>query len=114
VELLRHQFRHGEPALPLRHSARNALQLTAGEDSDAEWTDDVLIVISELVQDVNKHTRSAGELIVSIRPRSRAGRGGRRQHHRLAPAKARTFAARRPGTAANRRHLPAIGCPHLP
>ncbi|GAA2576838.1 hypothetical protein GCM10010435_61230 [Winogradskya consettensis] len=68
VELLRHQFRHGAPALPLRHSARSALQPAAGQEPDAEWIDDVMIVISELVQNVSQHTRSHGELIVSIQP----------------------------------------------
>ena len=66
VELLRRQFRHGEPALPLRHSARDALQLSVGDKPDADWIDDVLIVISELVQNVSQHTRSHGELVLSI------------------------------------------------
>ena len=68
VELLRHQFRHGEPALPLRHSARSALQRSADGKPDAGWIDDVLIVISELVQNVSQHTHSDGELIITIQP----------------------------------------------
>jgi hypothetical protein len=67
VEILRHQFRHGEPALPLRHSARTALR-SVDDHPDAPWIDDVLVVVSELVQNVSKHTRSSGELIISVQP----------------------------------------------
>lgn len=50
----------------MRHAARDVLQRSAGADHDTAWIDDALIVISELVQNVTQHTRSHGELIVSI------------------------------------------------
>ena len=68
VEVLRRRFRNGEPASPLRHSARAALLRSACDDPDAEWIDDVLIVISELVQNVSQHTRGDGELVVTVAP----------------------------------------------
>ncbi len=68
VELVRHRFRPGDPAMPLRHSARDALHRSADATPDAEWIDDVLIVVSELVQNVSKHTRTSGELIISMQP----------------------------------------------
>jgi hypothetical protein len=66
MEVVRSRFDNGDPAQPLRHSARSALRESAAVDPDAEWIDDVLIVISELVQNVSQHTRSGGELILSI------------------------------------------------
>jgi anti-sigma regulatory factor (Ser/Thr protein kinase) len=66
AELLRHQFHYGEPARPMRHSARDALRRALGDDHDEDCIDDVLIVISELVQNVGQHTHSHGELIVTI------------------------------------------------
>ncbi|MDG4795528.1 ATP-binding protein [Micromonospora sp. WMMD1082] len=68
VEVLRRRFRNGDPASPLRHSARAALLPSACDDPDAEWIDDVLIVISELVQNVSQHTRGDGELVVTVAP----------------------------------------------
>lgn len=68
MEIVRRQFRNGDPALPLRHGARNALQESTGQHGGADWIDDVLIVISELVQNVTQHTRSPGELVVSVEP----------------------------------------------
>ena len=37
-------------------------------EPDPEWVDDALLVISELVQNVSQHTRSAGKLIITIEP----------------------------------------------
>ncbi|GLZ00049.1 ATP-binding protein [Actinoplanes sp. NBRC 103695] len=68
MEIVRRQFRNGDPARPLRHGARSALREASGEHGDAEWIDDVLIVISELVQNVTQHTHSPGELVVSVEP----------------------------------------------
>jgi hypothetical protein len=67
TEVLRRRFGHGDPAMPLRHDARAALR-AAGADHRAEWLDDVLMVISELVQNVSQHTPAGGELIVSREP----------------------------------------------
>ncbi|GAA1630683.1 ATP-binding protein [Actinoplanes couchii] len=66
VELLRHRFRNGERAMPMRHSARDALHRRMSVGPDVEWVDDVLIVISELVQNVSEHTTGPGELVVSL------------------------------------------------
>lgn len=66
VELLRHRFHNGDRAMPMRHSARDALYRRMSTDPDVEWLDDVLIVISELVQNVSQHTAGHGELVVSI------------------------------------------------
>lgn len=70
MEVLRRRFRHGDPALPLRHSARAALRGPEGDQRDEEWIGDVLVVISELVQNVNQHTCGAGELVVAVTPGS--------------------------------------------
>ena len=67
MQLIRRLFRHGEPALPLRHDTRDALRNANADDPDAEWIDDALIVISELVQNVTQHTDSHGELTVTLR-----------------------------------------------
>ncbi len=65
MELLRRPFRNGDPAMPIRHSARTTLQESTAA-AEAEWLDDVLIVISELVQNVSQHTTGEGELIISV------------------------------------------------
>lgn len=65
VELLRCRFRNGDPAQPLRHDTRDALRQVALDDGAGEWIDDVLIIVSELVQNVTQHTRGPGELIVT-------------------------------------------------
>jgi anti-sigma regulatory factor (Ser/Thr protein kinase) len=65
-EVVRRRFRNGEPALPLRHTARDALCESARAEAGAEWIDDTLLVISELVQNVSKHTHTDGELVVSL------------------------------------------------
>jgi two-component sensor histidine kinase len=65
VELLRHRFRHGEPAAPLRHHARDVLQGSLSLTHDSAFMDDVVIVISELVQNVTQHTAGHGEIVIS-------------------------------------------------
>ncbi|GIM88368.1 ATP-binding protein [Paractinoplanes toevensis] len=65
-EVVRRRFRNGDPAQPLRHTARDALRDSARAAADTEWIDDTLLVISELVQNVSKHTHSDGELVVSL------------------------------------------------
>jgi anti-sigma regulatory factor (Ser/Thr protein kinase) len=59
VELLRLAFVNGEPAAPVRRKAQAVL---AGSAADA--VDDVLVVISELVENVTRHTHGGGELRV--------------------------------------------------
>ncbi|MBM2620882.1 ATP-binding protein [Actinoplanes sp. LDG1-06] len=66
VEVLRRRFRNGEPAQTLRHAARAVLVDSTAAGPEPEWVDDVLVVISELVQNVTQHTRSPGELVVSV------------------------------------------------
>lgn len=56
MELLRLAFSNDEPAAPVRRRAQAVL----GPASDA--VDDVLVVISELVENVTRHTRGGGEL----------------------------------------------------
>jgi YD repeat-containing protein len=58
VATLRLPFAHGEPAGPLRLSARGAL--TPGHPVD--YVEDILVVISELVQNVTQHTDGPGVL----------------------------------------------------
>jgi hypothetical protein len=65
VEILRRGFRNGEPAAPLRLAARSALDRRFPEAADADRLDDVLLVISELVQNVSQHTGGDGELVLS-------------------------------------------------
>jgi anti-sigma regulatory factor (Ser/Thr protein kinase) len=57
VELLRLAFANDEPAAPVRRKAQAVL---AGSPPDA--VDDVLVVISELVENVSRHTGGGGEL----------------------------------------------------
>jgi anti-sigma regulatory factor (Ser/Thr protein kinase) len=68
MEVIRRRFRNGDPAQPLRHSARHALRQSACNGADADWIDDVVLVISELVQNVSQHTHGPGELVVSVEP----------------------------------------------
>ncbi|MFI5494182.1 ATP-binding protein [Actinoplanes sp. NPDC051859] len=68
VEVLRCPFRNRDPALPLRHATRDALQREFPAEHNADWIDDVLITISELVQNVSQHTGGPGELIVTLAP----------------------------------------------
>ncbi|WP_306205928.1 ATP-binding protein [Actinoplanes sp. RD1] len=71
TEVLRRQFLQGATASPLRREARGILLRWAGDDRDSTWLDDVLIVISELVHNVVRHTAAgAGELIISVKPGS--------------------------------------------
>jgi anti-sigma regulatory factor (Ser/Thr protein kinase) len=58
VELLRLAFANDEPAAPVRRRARAALD----DVPSREAIDDVLVVISELVENVTRHTRGGGEL----------------------------------------------------
>jgi two-component sensor histidine kinase len=61
VEILRMPFEHGEPAGPLRLSARAALT----PEHPPDYVEDILLVISELVQNVTQHTAGAGILGLS-------------------------------------------------
>jgi anti-sigma regulatory factor (Ser/Thr protein kinase) len=58
VELLRLAFANDEPAAPVRRKARAAL----GDFGSADAVADVLVVISELVENVSRHTHGGGEL----------------------------------------------------
>ncbi|MEV6847746.1 ATP-binding protein [Actinoplanes sp. NPDC051411] len=63
MELLRLAFANDEPAAPVRRKAQAVLAgsaILAG--SAADVVDDVLVVISELVENVTRHTRGGGEL----------------------------------------------------
>lgn len=60
MEILRRVFRNGEPAAPLRLAARAALERTFDQVDE-----DVLLVVSELVQNVSQHTGGDGELVLS-------------------------------------------------
>ncbi len=59
------RFRHGDSASPLRHAVRTTLErcLPAGS---VDAVDDVLLIVSELVQNVSIHTSCDGELVVSV------------------------------------------------
>ncbi|MET0416662.1 MAG: ATP-binding protein [Actinoplanes sp.] len=65
MEVLRVQFRHGEPAAPLRHALRTTLE-NGLPASAADTVEDTLLIVSELVQNVSQHTRCDGELVVSF------------------------------------------------
>lgn len=58
---LRLPFGHGEPAGPLRHTAWAAL----APCHPADPVEDVLLVISELVQNVTQHTTGGGILTLT-------------------------------------------------
>lgn len=58
VELLRLAFGNDEPAAPVRRKARAVLD----DMPSADAVDDVLVVISELVENVSRHTGGGGEL----------------------------------------------------
>ena len=58
-------FGNGDPAAPLRQRARTALIALQGV-RDETWLDDVLVAISELVQNVSQHTRGGGKLRVTL------------------------------------------------
>ena len=60
MELLQRSFEHGEPAGPLRRHASDVLASWCS----ADCVDDVLVVISELVQNVTQHTGGGGELML--------------------------------------------------
>jgi hypothetical protein len=61
VKTVRMPFGHGEPAAPLRSSTRAALTPW----HSAEQIDDVLLVVSELVQNVTQHTAGGGILVLT-------------------------------------------------
>ncbi len=65
MEILRRMFRNGEPAAPLRLAARAALERTFHQVDAQERLEDVLLVVSELVQNVTQHTGGDGELVLS-------------------------------------------------
>jgi hypothetical protein len=57
---------HGASAAPARRAAEVALQAWKALHS----VDDVLLVITELVQNVTQHTRNGGELHLALLPQS--------------------------------------------
>jgi YD repeat-containing protein len=61
VETLRLPFEHGAPAGPLRLTAQTVL----APRHEAEDVEDVLVVISELVQNVTQHTNAGGTLTLT-------------------------------------------------
>jgi hypothetical protein len=61
MTMLRMPFPHGASAGPLRHSVRDLLAPWCSD----EQTDDVLVVVSELVQNVTQHTAGGGELVLT-------------------------------------------------
>lgn len=64
--ILRADFQHGEPAAPLRRRVQVVLTELFGAAADDAWSDDVLITVSELVQNVGQHTGGGGRLTVSL------------------------------------------------
>ncbi|WP_092551145.1 ATP-binding protein [Actinoplanes derwentensis] len=54
-------FKQGEPAAPMRSTARAALTPW----HSADQIDDVLVVVSELVQNVSQHTEGGGTLVLN-------------------------------------------------
>jgi anti-sigma regulatory factor (Ser/Thr protein kinase) len=54
-------FEHGEPAAPLRSKVSTAL----AHWHPSDYVEDVLLVVSELVQNVTQHTKGGGTLAVS-------------------------------------------------
>ncbi|HEY0536108.1 MAG TPA: ATP-binding protein [Actinoplanes sp.] len=61
MELLRLAFENDEPAGPVRRRAR-AVLIGSAPASSVDAVDDALVVISELVENVTRHTRGGGEL----------------------------------------------------
>ncbi|KUL41513.1 ATP-binding protein [Actinoplanes awajinensis] len=59
-------FGRDDPASPLRRMAGTALAEHVEAGSDDAWRDDVLIAVSELVQNVGQHTGGGGELTLSL------------------------------------------------
>jgi anti-sigma regulatory factor (Ser/Thr protein kinase) len=60
---IRHAFAHGAPAAPARRAAEAVLRLWRMP----ERIDDVLLVVTELVQNVSQHTSDGGELRLELR-----------------------------------------------
>jgi two-component sensor histidine kinase len=61
MNVLHMPFEHGEPAGPLRSRVSTAL----APWHPADYVEDVLLVVSELVQNVTQHTAGGGTLSVS-------------------------------------------------
>jgi len=59
---IRYRFTHGAPAAMARRAAEGALRMW----SLADCADDVLLVTTELVQNVTQHTRAGGELRLAL------------------------------------------------
>lgn len=66
--ILRVAFGRDEPASPIRRRVHTALADLAGAATEDPWADDVLIAVSELVQNVCQHTGDGGELAISATP----------------------------------------------
>ena len=66
MELLQHSFAHDEYAGPLRRRVRAVLEPLYPTDC----VEDVLVVISELVQNVSQHTTGGGNLAVRCERRT--------------------------------------------
>ena len=64
MQVLHLGFRNGDPAAPLRQAASVALARIEG--TTRESVRDVLVVVSELVQNVTQHTRSHGTLSITV------------------------------------------------
>ena len=60
MHTLRMLFAHGEPAGPLRRGVDDLLR----PGCSREQIEDVLVVVSELVQNVTQHTAGGGELVL--------------------------------------------------
>ena len=65
MQVLRVPFANGGPASPLRQATRAALARDL-PSLTGDVLEDALVVVSELVQNVGQHTRSDGELLVSV------------------------------------------------
>jgi hypothetical protein len=63
-DYIRLEFPHGFPAAPARRAAAAALRAW----NMSHRADDVLLVTTELVQNVSLHTTGGGELHVALRP----------------------------------------------
>ncbi|MEV4276429.1 ATP-binding protein [Actinoplanes xinjiangensis] len=63
--LLQAIFGRDDPASPLRRTVQAVLGERFGAAADDAWADDVLIAVSELVQNVVQHTGGDGRLTLS-------------------------------------------------
>src|SRR5687767_12302118 len=62
MEMLRVPFEHGATTAPVRQSTRAILHRHHGD----EYLEDVLLVVTELVQNVSQHTAGGGELLLTM------------------------------------------------